>query len=63
MASLFSKPKFPDPPKISDEEVENERRRQLANQKSGGKQGTTLTGGAGVSAPILGSAAALTGGL
>ena len=63
MASLFSKPKQPKVPKFNDEAIAEERKRILAERKGGGRAGTILTGGAGVSAPILGTAAALTGGM
>lgn len=59
MAALFSKPKTP--PRLSDEEIAEERRRQLAARKGGGRAGTILTGGAGLTTPILGTAASLQG--
>jgi len=62
MSILFNPPKFPKPPKISDKEIDEEKRRILANQKSGGRQGTILTGGRGDPSSILGSAASLQGG-
>jgi hypothetical protein len=60
MAALFSKP--PKPPKIperDDERIEQERRRKLASLKAGGRASTLLSGGAGITAPVLGSAAQL----
>ena len=66
MTALFSKPKIPKPPKLSDAEIEEERRRQLALQKAGGTSGTILTsgsGGAGVGAQLAGQASTLLGGL
>ena len=62
MASLFAGPEKLEPPTKSDKEIEEERRRQLRARSGGGRAGTILTGG-GITAPILGSAAALTGGL
>lgn len=62
MASIFTGPKKVEPPTKSDKEVEEERRRQLKARQGSGRAGTILTGG-GLTAPILGSAAALTGGL
>ena len=63
MTALFSKPKQPKIPTLSDDDIEKERLRQLAEQKGGGRSGTILTGGAGVSGPILGSSANLAGGV
>lgn len=63
MSALFSAPKFPDPPTIEDDEVEEERRRQLALRTSGSRQQSIVSGGRGVSGPILGTAAQITGGL
>lgn len=61
MAGLFKAPKFPDPPKIDDAEVEEERRRQLRTRSAGSGQ-TIISGGAGISAPILGTSAQIAGG-
>ena len=62
MASFFATPPSPSPPKISAQEIEDERRRQLALRKGGGRQGTILTSGGGINTPILGTAASLQGG-
>ncbi len=59
MSFLFPKPKFPKPPEIDDEAIAEERRLQLA-RAAGSK--TILTGGAGVTGPVLGSASILAGG-
>jgi len=66
MAALFGKPKTPNVPTLSDKEIEEERRRQLALQKGGGSSGTILTsgaGGAGVGAQLAGKASTLLGGI
>ena len=63
MGFLFSQPKPVAPPTIEDPEIEEERRRQLRlRQATGGRQATIISGGAGITTPILGSAAALGGG-
>lgn len=62
MAALFTSPKKPKIPKFSDKEIEDERHRLIAERKGGGRAGTILTGGAGISSPILGTAAVLSGG-
>lgn len=61
MSALFS-PSGPDIPTLSDEEIEEERRRKIAALEGAGRAGTLLTGG-GITDPILGSAARLTGGI
>ena len=61
MSTLFSGPKKA-PPTLSAAQVESERRRILAEQKNGGRAGTILTGGAGITAPILGKSTSLIGG-
>ena len=63
MSGLFGGgPKTPAPPEKSDAEIERERRRKIIEMEGGGKSSTTLTGGAGITAPILGAAAQLSGG-
>lgn len=61
MSALFGQESLR-PPTKSDKKVEEERRRQLKEHTGQGRAGTILTGG-GLNAPILGSAAALTGGM
>ena len=61
MASLFGGGKKP-VPTLSAAEIEAERKRILAEQKSGGKAGTVLSGGAGLTAPLLGNSPTLMGG-
>ena len=64
MSFLMPKPPKPLPvPEIDDPEIEKERRRQLALRQRGGRASTILSGGAGITTPILGSAAQLTGGI
>jgi len=63
MSNLFSKPHVPKPPTIDADAIEEERRRQLAAQKAGGRNSTILSGAGGINAPILGSAAGLSGGV
>lgn len=64
MAALFGgKPKTPHIPRLSDKEIEEARRKLLKERAGGGRQGTILTGGAGVNTPILGNAASLVGGI
>lgn len=60
-SGLFKVPKVPDIPEIGDEEIQEERRRQLARRQLGGRASTILSGGAGITTPILGSAAQLGG--
>ncbi len=63
MGKLFKPPKAPAPPEIDDPRIEEERLRQLAARLRGaGRQATILSGGAGISAPILGTAAQISGG-
>lgn len=61
MSAIFKAPKFPTPPEIDDEEIAKERRRRLAESQTGPRGGTVLTGGQGVTTPLLGRAAAITG--
>jgi hypothetical protein len=63
MASIFTGPEKVDVPTKSDKEIEEERRRQLKERTGSGRAGTLLTGGGGITAPILGSAASLVGGV
>ncbi len=64
MAALFSKPDSQKPPELSDEEIEEARRKLLQERAGKGRTGTILTGGgAGLSDPILGNAASLVGGI
>ena len=58
---FFKVPKVPDIPEIGDEEVQEERRKQLARRQAGGRASTILSGGAGITTPILGSAAQIGG--
>ena len=62
MSGLFGGGVPEAPPEKSDAEIERERRRKIVAMAGGGKGSTTLTGGAGVTAPILGAAAQLSGG-
>ena len=63
MASLFGTPTIPRPPAIDDPRIEAEKRRALAIRMSTeGRQATIITGGAGVTTPLLGAAASLQGG-
>ena len=63
MAALFSKPKQPKIPKISDKQIEEERRKRLIERTGRGRQGTILTSGGGIDGPpLLGNAASLIGG-
>ncbi len=61
MGFLFPSPlpSFEAPPEISDEDVAEERRRQLALR--GNKSATIINGNSGVGGPILGAAASLSG--
>jgi hypothetical protein len=64
MSGLFGGgAKVEKPPEKSDAEIERERRRKIVAMQGGGKGSTTLTGGAGITAPILGAAAQLVGGM
>ncbi len=64
MSALFSKPKQSKIPDSSSKDIEEERRRQLAARKrAGGRSSTILTGGAGVTSPVLGAATSLIGGV
>ena len=52
------------PPTIGDPKIEEERKRQLAARLAGtGRQATMLSGGGGITSPILGNAASIQGGL
>lgn len=62
MAALFSKPKQPKVPTISDKQIEEERRKRLMESAGRGRSSTILTSGKGVTAPLLGQAASLVGG-
>ncbi len=62
MASLFSAPDFPTPPELDDEEIAKRKREALALRGTSNKD-TQLSGAAGVTAPIIGHAAALLGGI
>ncbi len=65
MAFLFPQPRPAPPavPTIEDPEIARERARQHAARiMGGGRQATNPTGGAGVTTPILGSAAQIAGG-
>jgi len=64
MSSLFATPSTPQPPRLDSKAIEEERRRQLAAQKAGGRNGTILSGAGGITAPILGSSStSLSGGV
>ena len=62
MGKLFNPPAPPPAPEIIDPRIEEERLRQLAARLMGaGRASTILTGGQGVAAPVLGTAAQLGG--
>ena len=64
MAGLFGAPSFPSPPQIDHKKIEREKRRQLALHGGAGQMGgTILSGGGGITSPIIGAAAQLQGGL
>ena len=50
------------PPVKSNKEIERERRRQLVKMNRSGHAATVLTGGGGVSSPILSTSASIMGG-
>lgn len=64
MASLFGSPNVESPPELSDEEVEEARRKRLQEKQGKGISATILTRGVeGLSDPVLGNAASLVGGI
>ncbi len=62
MASLFTSPKFPTPPELDDEKIAEEKKHQLALRGTS-RSDTQISGAAGVTAPIIGHAASLLGGI